>query len=388
MICHQGSKDYLYSWFSWLSLARADIDTLLPKQGDAVFVVRLSSQPYKFAISYLRNGEVYHSLILASREGYWLDCENHKKTCHCFVNYDDDDEVSLKLKSQDSTSIITCNCKDNTFNLLPSTRIYPSLAALIDYHNSIFIQPFINWEHRIKFNVSGTIFETKVGMFFKASESTELGDMFSSPSSNHDYDSVIFLDRNPQIFSIILDWYRTGHIYIPPNVSPLLVRAELKMFYRLPTFAIEELEAYISLYPRAISDSGLLPTNFDSEGSKSAKQPAAINISHINVQTPFQSSKTNSFTQPTANDYVAFNSIDSSSIKSSPKSSMNISNEIKSNYVNFNSNDLISINRHKNSESSSTSPDNESVYVAVGRDSSNHSFRSKTISENSSASFS
>ena len=67
---------------------------------------------------------------------------------------------------------------------------------------------------------------------------------------------------------------------------------------------------------------------------------------------------------------------------------MNISNEIKSNYVNFNSNDLISINRHKNSESSSTSPDNESVYVAVGRDSSNHSFRSKTISENSSASFS
>ena len=42
-----------------------------------------------------------------------------------------------------------------------------------------------------------------------------------------------FLDRDPDLFKPILQWYRTGYLYLPPGVPREAMEAELD-FYGIP----------------------------------------------------------------------------------------------------------------------------------------------------------
>jgi hypothetical protein len=47
----------------------------------------------------------------------------------------------------------------------------------------------------------------------------------------------IFIDRNGEVFPVILNFYRNGTIIIPPNLSPEQVEQELDFFQIKRTFA-------------------------------------------------------------------------------------------------------------------------------------------------------
>ena len=55
-----------------------------------------------------------------------------------------------------------------------------------------------------------------------------LGDQ--DPAENGPNASVIFFDRNPQPFSVVLDFLRTGTILLPPSVSQDQADTELEYF--------------------------------------------------------------------------------------------------------------------------------------------------------------
>ena len=119
---------------------------------------------------------------MASRVGYWLDSVNHRPGCvaagpsmstllsRATSQVDQQDEpvinsssttkiksaVSATIASTPSATVLHCTCKSSEFVALPETLVFPSLAALVAaYSVDIFRKPFINWEQRVQFNVSG-----------------------------------------------------------------------------------------------------------------------------------------------------------------------------------------------------------------------------------------
>lgn len=97
-------------------------------------------------------------------------------------------------------------------------------------------------DDRIKINVGGRIFETYVSTLRKYPH-TLLGTMLH-PRNAHMLgnknktstdgkplpDTELFFDRNPRMFEIILDFYRTSAIHRPPDVSWEMLQEELSFF--------------------------------------------------------------------------------------------------------------------------------------------------------------
>lgn len=95
-------------------------------------------------------------------------------------------------------------------------------------------------DDRIKINVGGRIFETYVSTLRKYPH-TLLGTMLHprnahmlngkvSPDGKPSPDTELFFDRNPRMFEVILDFYRTSTINRPPDVTWEMLQEELSFF--------------------------------------------------------------------------------------------------------------------------------------------------------------
>jgi len=83
---------------------------------------------------------------------------------------------------------------------------------------------------RVVFNVSGQRFETNMETITKFPR-TMLGAMFGgsfviSADTNGEY----FLDRDPRLFEVVLNWYRHGKIFQDPSIDPDALREECEFF--------------------------------------------------------------------------------------------------------------------------------------------------------------
>jgi hypothetical protein len=78
----------------------------------------------------------------------------------------------------------------------------------------------------IKFNVGGTIFQTRKSTILSKPETT-LANFFSEDFKQEE---EIFTDKDPKIFRSILNWYRSNVLAIPISVSERLFYQELEYY--------------------------------------------------------------------------------------------------------------------------------------------------------------
>ena len=83
----------------------------------------------------------------------------------------------------------------------------------------------------VTLNVGGKLFQTNISTLQKYSDTT-LGKLYSRDSMMQRKD-VEFFDRNPKVFSAILDFYRTGLLIKPTGIHETLWKNELD-FWCLP----------------------------------------------------------------------------------------------------------------------------------------------------------
>lgn len=97
-------------------------------------------------------------------------------------------------------------------------------------------------DKRIKINVGGRIFETYMSTLRKY-PNTLLGTMFHPRNmlllkKKGNSSEEVFFDRNPRVFEVILDFFRTSTINRPPDVTPDMLREEMQFFQiDLPDFS-------------------------------------------------------------------------------------------------------------------------------------------------------
>lgn len=107
-------------------------------------------------------------------------------------------------------------------------------------------------DRRIRINVGGQIFETFESTLRKYPNSL-LGTMFHPRNASllkkkHSDNEDIFFDRNPRVFEVILDFFRTSYLHIPPDISPEMLREELQFFQvDIPDFASMDKRVSIEL---------------------------------------------------------------------------------------------------------------------------------------------
>lgn len=96
-------------------------------------------------------------------------------------------------------------------------------------------------DDRLKINVGGRIFETYVstlrkyphtllGTMLHPRNAHLLGSSKAGPDGKLSADAELFFDRNPRLFEVILDFYRTSQIHRPPDVSWEMLQEELSFF--------------------------------------------------------------------------------------------------------------------------------------------------------------
>ncbi|KAI8803976.1 hypothetical protein BJ742DRAFT_826739 [Cladochytrium replicatum] len=98
-------------------------------------------------------------------------------------------------------------------------------------------------QHRVVLNVGGRLFECYADTLRSRPDSL-LGRMFDPQNSlmlKPDTTGHYFFDRNGDLFAPILDYYRTGVLLIPPNVSRVALMNELD-FFALDVALVNELE--------------------------------------------------------------------------------------------------------------------------------------------------
>jgi len=87
-------------------------------------------------------------------------------------------------------------------------------------------------EERVVLNVGGQRFEVSRSTLTKYPNS-KLGHMFLAENKHllkPDKKGEFFFDRNPKIFEVILDFYRTGKLVVSPDIPTNKLREELKFF--------------------------------------------------------------------------------------------------------------------------------------------------------------
>jgi hypothetical protein len=107
---------------------------------------------------------------------------------------------------------------------------FPDLNELVRRHSSVLKKPYRDPNVPVRFNVSGQIFETRIGTFFRWPR-TLLGEMF--PGEERHEGKEVFLDRDPLAFAVILNWYRYGKLMIPSSVPLQLIQEEIR-YFKLP----------------------------------------------------------------------------------------------------------------------------------------------------------
>jgi len=85
---------------------------------------------------------------------------------------------------------------------------------------------------KVTLNVGGTRFETQIDTLTKHGRNTMLGAMFLAFNSG--IKDEYFIDRDPEMFRYILNWYRTGYLMCPQGVPVPLMEIELD-FFGIPT---------------------------------------------------------------------------------------------------------------------------------------------------------
>jgi hypothetical protein len=81
---------------------------------------------------------------------------------------------------------------------------------------------------RVRFNVGGRIVETARSTILKYPESVLAKHI--GPLGKPDRDGTYFIDRDPEAFRAILNFYRTNLIACPPSVNTELFEEELKFW--------------------------------------------------------------------------------------------------------------------------------------------------------------
>ncbi|KAL3586442.1 hypothetical protein D5086_013309 [Populus alba] len=77
---------------------------------------------------------------------------------------------------------------------------------------------------RVRFNVGGRVFETTSTTLANAGRNSFFGALFNEnwtlkqPNNDSFSHCELFIDRNPDCFSVLLDLLRTGDLNIPPNI--------------------------------------------------------------------------------------------------------------------------------------------------------------------------
>ena len=100
-------------------------------------------------------------------------------------------------------------------------------------NNSLLISCYMRITmQRISFNIGGIRFETEEATLRKFPES-RLAQEYSGVNE-------IFYDRNPYIFSFILDCYRYGSLHLPHDICSTYLQAEVE-FWRIPLDVVQPL---------------------------------------------------------------------------------------------------------------------------------------------------
>jgi len=94
---------------------------------------------------------------------------------------------------------------------------------------------------RVHFNVGGYHYETTAETLLKYPD-TLLGKMLQPENAQLlPSDNEIFIDRNGEIFPVVLNFYRNGTIIISPNLSPEQVVQELSSSKNTLTTALKKI---------------------------------------------------------------------------------------------------------------------------------------------------
>lgn len=143
---------------------------------------------------------------------------------HEDIPYDsDDDGISGWESYKDKISDIPVK----EFETMP---VQKKIIRKNDHRKSTSEGADIFQDRRIKINVGGRIFETYVSTLRKY-PNTLLGTMFHPRNMLlMENTEEMFFDRNPRIFEVILDFFRTSQIHRPPDVSPEMLREEMQFF--------------------------------------------------------------------------------------------------------------------------------------------------------------
>ena len=98
-----------------------------------------------------------------------------------------------------------------------------------EYLNRHLRKSCLDDNEHVSINVGGTLFKTRKSTLRNVPE-TKLSNLDEKCSN---YDSMLdeyFFDRNPFLFSYILDYYRTGTMHLPNKVCSNLIREELQFW--------------------------------------------------------------------------------------------------------------------------------------------------------------
>ena len=90
----------------------------------------------------------------------------------------------------------------------------------------------------VNINVGGTMFTTTYNKL-KNVPDTRLASINASSKEYIQEKDFYFFDRNPEIFSCVLDYYRTGELHLPKQTCGAAIRNELE-YWQIPPTSISD----------------------------------------------------------------------------------------------------------------------------------------------------
>jgi len=214
----------LHPWFIWRSKDRNELEqSFFRYASEGHFVVRCSSRPGCFAVTSMTYDE---DKKLAPK--------------HALIYY----EANTKPSPVDGIVRPFYWVMKNENKV--ERRAFTSIARLVASQRDKLKEAFMDPETPVYFSISGQKFHVQASMFMQMEDAvreTKLGKYFDpraqgefprgkfwNSQTGHSPKEPIFLDRDPEAFNVILNWYRYGKLYIPEGVSKVLMEQEIKYF--------------------------------------------------------------------------------------------------------------------------------------------------------------
>ncbi len=146
------------------------------------------------------------------------------------------------------------NCKDGTKGYtIDSADGIPNVqySSLMEIVTQLHSSNKLKWDKQpkdrpINFQVSGRPFATYTSTLTSERAKTPSGSGHAQLAKVWSHQKVVHLDRNPDVFAVVIDWFRSGHIFIPPTVSAAQVLHECVSYYKLPADAIAQIRALVA----------------------------------------------------------------------------------------------------------------------------------------------